>query len=486
MKVFRLIVLLSLLICATGVAATFVYTNNNPAGPNSVSAFAVSSSGVLTAIAGSPFATGGTGSAEGPYAATSVRISIVKNILYVSNNGSHDISVFSIDPVTGTLTAVAGSPFATGSTGDASLAVTPDNQYLYAGSVQTGSIFGFTIAANGALAPIAGFPIAAPDSLAGMTTTPDGKFLSVAVSGVNEVAMYAIDPTTGKLSAVSGSPFPAPALGPAVRVAGLDCNCAANRLFAGMANQTTTDVAVFAIDPTGALSQIAGSPFSGPGVNSNVPLLSPDDSKLFVSNQSSQSVDVFSVGAGGFLTLVTGSPFADAGQPAGMGTDAAGQWLFTANGISNSIGSFGIGPTGTLTAAPGSPFTAGIPANAALISLAVFPPKNCCPAPVISGASASPDSLWPPNHKFVEVTIDYSVTNPCPGSCVLTVASNEPSSDGTPEWIVVDAHHVQLQADRLGNGSGRIYTITITCTNTANGQSSEKQVSVVVPHDQRK
>jgi len=47
---------------------------------------------------------------------------------------------------------------------------------------------------------------------------------------------------------------------------------------------------------------------------------------------------------------------------------------------------------------------------------------------------------------------------------------------------VVDAHHVQLRAERLGTGSGRIYTITITCTNAA-GSTSES-VTVLVPHDQ--
>jgi hypothetical protein len=69
---------------------------------------------------------------------------------------------------------------------------------------------------------------------------------------------------------------------------------------------------------------------------------------------------------------------------------------------------------------------------------------------VITGASATPDVLWPPDHTFVEVTNDYAVTDPCPNTCVLTVSSNEPPvDDKVPEWIVVDAHHVQLRAERL-------------------------------------
>lgn len=105
-----------------------------------------------------------------------------------------------------------------------------------------------------------------------------------------------------------------------------------------------------------------------------------------------------------------------------------------------------------------------------------------CPRPVISDASASPSSLWPPNHKMVDVTIDYSDSSNCPATCTLSVTSNEPTG-GTPDWVVLDAHHVQLRAERFGEGQGRIYTITITCTNSS-GQSSSETVAVVVPHDQ--
>jgi len=41
---------------------------------------------------------------------------------------------------------------------------------------------------------------------------------------------------------------------------------------------------------------------------------------------------------------------------------------------------------------------------------------------------------------------------------------------------------VQLRADRRGDGTGRIYTIAITCTDAA-GNSTHKTVTVAVPHD---
>jgi Kelch motif len=104
---------------------------------------------------------------------------------------------------------------------------------------------------------------------------------------------------------------------------------------------------------------------------------------------------------------------------------------------------------------------------------------NSCTAPVISDVSASPDSLWPPNHKLVDVTINYTATAACSVTCTLSVSSNEPGPD---EWVIVDAHHLQLLAERNGNGSGRIYTNTISCSDSAG--TTNRTVNVVVPHDQ--
>ncbi len=108
--------------------------------------------------------------------------------------------------------------------------------------------------------------------------------------------------------------------------------------------------------------------------------------------------------------------------------------------------------------------------------------------PVIADVAASKSMLWPPNHKLVKITVNYQDSDNCgPSSdCTLSVTSNE-AVDGlgdgktSPDWEVVDAHHVRLRAERSGRGNGRIYTITITCTD-ASGNSASKDVTVRVPH----
>jgi len=117
---------------------------------------------------------------------------------------------------------------------------------------------------------------------------------------------------------------------------------------------------------------------------------------------------------------------------------------------------------------------------------------NDVQGPLISGVSASPNTLWVPNHQMTDVTVSYTTADNCSLptaiSCALSVASNEPinglgDGDQTPDWTVVDNHHVKLRAERSGTGTGRVYTVTITCTDQA-GRTSSQAVTVNVPHNQ--
>jgi hypothetical protein len=52
-------------------------------------------------------------------------------------------------------------------------------------------------------------------------------------------------------------------------------------------------------------------------------------------------------------------------------------------------------------------------------------------------------------------------------------------------WRVVDVTHVELRAERNGDGKGRIYSITSTCMDAA-GNAATGTITVTVPHDMRK
>ncbi len=126
-----------------------------------------------------------------------------------------------------------------------------------------------------------------------------------------------------------------------------------------------------------------------------------------------------------------------------------------------------------------------LPEDAAPVTEAVLAQVT----PIISGARVDKSVLWPPNHKMVPVTVNYNVSdNSIPFTCNLSVVSNEPingtgDGDTSPDWQVLDVNHVLLRAERAENGNGRVYTITITCTNSG-GVSAQGTVTVRVPHNQ--
>jgi hypothetical protein len=113
--------------------------------------------------------------------------------------------------------------------------------------------------------------------------------------------------------------------------------------------------------------------------------------------------------------------------------------------------------------------------------------------PVISGMPASGCILWPPNQKLVNVaTVGAAdaVSGLALGSFQVTGTSNEPDGDPNNPQIVITptaagGYTIQLQADRLGTGTGRIYTLNATANDLA-GNTATVTVSCTVPHDQGK
>ncbi len=111
------------------------------------------------------------------------------------------------------------------------------------------------------------------------------------------------------------------------------------------------------------------------------------------------------------------------------------------------------------------------------------------PPPVISAASVDNPVLWLQLHQLVTVRVTYVASDTCGiVTSRLSVTSNEPvtgpgqglSGLTAPDWQVLDASRVRLRAERSLGGNGRVYTITITATDSAGG-SSTRTVTVQVP-----
>ena len=105
-----------------------------------------------------------------------------------------------------------------------------------------------------------------------------------------------------------------------------------------------------------------------------------------------------------------------------------------------------------------------------------------------------PDSLWPPNHKMVEINATVNVTDSCdanPDWWLSLVNSSEPDNgqgDGNTvndiQNVIINSMDTQfdLRAERQGGGSGRIYSIEYQAED-ADGNTAIANGSVVVPHN---
>ena len=215
---------------------------------------------------------------------------------------------------------------------------------------------------------------------------PSKNFLYVPNLTSNTVSGFNIDHVSGFLSPIGTALAPTPAcVSPAVCSNPIGVAVNSGGVFLFLLNQGSTvpavpaSISVFSIDTTrGLLTPVAGSPFTFTSVSAPNPqflAISPTAGFLYVSNGALGNISAFSIGTGGALTEVAGSPFsAGAGATvAGLAIDPKGQFLYAADSANNKVASFSIAGSGTLVAVAGSPFPTGTqPSAVAVDSTASF------------------------------------------------------------------------------------------------------------------
>ena len=169
-----------------------------------VLAYSVGSDGSLTPVPGSPFAV--------PAGGLPVNLAITSdgNFLYSPLIPS-GIAAFAVNRSTGALSNIAGSPFAT-TNQPFSLAIGGGGRFIYSiGGRSNNEIEAFTMDSSGALTALAGSPFAMSSQLGSLTVDGSGKFLYATVwaSTLSESAVlgFAIDSSTGNLTSLTGSPY---------------------------------------------------------------------------------------------------------------------------------------------------------------------------------------------------------------------------------------------------------------------------------------
>ena len=305
-------------------------TSHGPSGA-SLFGFAIApSNAALTPISGSPFKI-----------AVHAMVSAVApsgKFLYLASEDegltTSSISGFIIDPVSGALRPIAGSPFAAGSCAR-DIAIDPSSRFLYmAGCAivpDRGSIpvlVGFKINRDGALSPIANSPFPVGESAVldpplAVTVHPSDRFVYSSSPSGSSIWVFNLNDASGTLAPAAGSPFlvgfpntPNQPGAVAVDPAGQFAYVITHRgAVSGVDN--AGGLWGFKIDSgNGTLRPLAATPYLTGDAPTNA-IVDPSGKFVYVANRDNDSISEYKIDAGGTLTPLPDSPFKVLQEPGG-------------------------------------------------------------------------------------------------------------------------------------------------------------------------
>jgi 6-phosphogluconolactonase (cycloisomerase 2 family) len=309
--------------------------------------------------------------------------SAAQEYVYVSNFGDDTISGYFVNPVSGNLLDVPGSPFASG-VGTGALAHDPRGRFLYAALSEEylGYPCGTDYAelnsyginpANGSLLPVMNvvLPQYCPSDI---IVDASGRFVYVALidfgneQGNKVGAIAAYETSNGFLTAVPGSPFLSPiavSFGQNPAIGDIAITHDGKVLYASDPNDAA-GILIFDRDPNNGALAFRATYNSGTAFG---PMrISPSGKYLVALPPYGSGVYEYVIGPDGGLEAVSGSPFAS------PYVSIANNIAFSPNGEFIAIAETGgvaverknpVAWSGGLSLVPGSPFGGGLPASLA-------------------------------------------------------------------------------------------------------------------------
>jgi 6-phosphogluconolactonase (cycloisomerase 2 family) len=290
---------------------------------------------------------------------------------YAAASGSGELFTYAIDPATGVLSEVPNSRVAIG-TSFGGMTLERNGRFVYSFNSTAGTITAFALDANtGVPTQVTGSPFAAGANITLLGMHPNGKFMYAkrgpqTQTVANGIAVFAINETTGSLSEIAGSPFDTSANPLAIAFDATGRNLYAGHLLV----QSTSEfnVRAYSVDPdSGALTTISGSPFPSPA--SPVSLDVDSTGKyLYVANAQSNQLTTYLIDHGdSSLSQLPASPSNVGANPTLVTTDEGTMPLSLSSKFvyvtdpAGSIRSFNIAADGTVSAGTSPAPTATAP-----------------------------------------------------------------------------------------------------------------------------
>jgi 6-phosphogluconolactonase len=269
--------------------------------------------------------------------------------VYISDPSHAQLDGFSFTQ-TGGLATLAGSPFSIGSSSVPQGLASPPNGSVFLYAADNGAVDALSVSTSGVPTPITGSPFPSGTN-SYLATDADAEFVFTSIDDPpGGIFGFTIGPT-GALTEIPGSPFAIPGQTVAnSQPAGIVANV--NNVYAALTG--SNQIAAFTITTgTGVLTPVANSPFpAGTGPTA----LALNDTFLYAINSADSTISGYSVDSStGALIPLANSPFSIAGN--GLSFDFTKQYLYVSG--ASGIQAFAIdSSTGNLTPIPGSPFAA--------------------------------------------------------------------------------------------------------------------------------
>lgn len=279
--------------------------------------------------------------------------------LYIANISTNPLTLAAFNITSSGVASLSGSPYNFGLVTPSALAITPQNSFLFVGSID-GGIYGYSINSNGSLSILnSGNPLVTGILPSALKVDTTGNWLIAAqgVAGTNASAyLFAINTSTGALTA-QGNALTLD-IGTPVRIA-VTPN---NQLVYISLGTGGVDILNFSAS-AGTLSLFQNL---HPKNSSNADYglaVDPSGTYLFVTEtgtvvNGTNGLRVLKIAANGALSELSTSPVQTDLGPMAVIVSSNGSYVYVATN-SGVVDGFALSANGALTSLPNSPYTTG-------------------------------------------------------------------------------------------------------------------------------
>jgi 6-phosphogluconolactonase len=347
---------------APAFAYALSYATNDPSA-STVSMYTVDPcTGNLTATTPPAVATGANAfGAEGMAVDPAGRFAYVANLMSNATDAA-TIAMFTIDSRTGVLTPTTPATVPTGYFPQG-IGIDPSGKFVYTANSDDNTVSMFTInSSTGVLTPTTPPTVATGWSPLSVTVDPTGRFVYAANQDDDTISMYTINSSTGVLTPTT----PATVLAGASPF-GVTVDPSGKFAYAPNAySQPNNFVSQYTVDSvTGVLTP---NGFAEAGNSPTSVAVDPSSKFAYVVNRQDNTVSMFTIDpTTGSLTPNTPFTIATGQQPFGIVVDPSGGFAYVTNQAGNTVSIYTLSSNGTLTAA-GTAATGSDPIAVAIIA----------------------------------------------------------------------------------------------------------------------